>query len=87
MKITGMTPVSVVEAVPTDQNTYLFLDSSGILPAMYVEPEDRDFAQAVGYDIWLRPKELFDALRPYRPIIEVDLTENHSLVESEASHD
>lgn len=87
MEITGMTPVSVVVAMPTDQNTYLFLDSSGIAPAMYVDPEDREFALALGYDIWLRPKELFDALRPYSPIIEVDLTEHHSLVESEASHD
>ncbi|TDS14759.1 hypothetical protein [Sphingobacterium paludis] len=87
MKITGMTPVSVVEAMPTDESTYLFVDSSGILPAMYVAPDERHFATAVGYDIWLRPKEALDSLRPFHPIIEVDLSKKPTLLESEATHE
>lgn len=87
MIINGMTPVSVADAMPTDLNTYLFLDSSGLAPAMYVDPEDREFALALGYDVWLRPRQVLDTLIPNKPIIEVDLTALINELESEKSHD
>ena len=76
MEIKGMIPVAVADAIPTDNGTYLFIDSQGFLPAVYVRSDELEFYLAVGYDYWLRPEAIFDILIPINEKIKVELTEN-----------
>lgn len=57
MYLKGVDVIKVSEEMPNDDKTYLFLDSTNGVSAVYADRSMKGFLEAFGYDLWIKPSD------------------------------